>query len=325
MSRSEVVVVTGASSGVGRATAVRFARDGARIALLARGQEALAATAAEVERLGGTALPLPTDVADPEAVEAAAAAAEADLGEIDVWINNAMTTVFAFFEDIEPEEFRRAIEVTFLGTVWGTRAALRRMVPRDRGTIVHVGSALAYRGIPLQSAYCASKHAQKGFFESVRTELLHNGSNVHVTMVQLPGLNTPQFEHCRSKLPRRPMPVPPIYQPEVAADAIYFAAHARRRQVYAGGSTVYTILGNRFAPWLLDRYLARSVVDAQQTDEPAEPRPGNLFEPGPPAGAHGRFDAQAKPRSFELLLSEHRRAALTGIGLGVLAAFLARD
>jgi NAD(P)-dependent dehydrogenase (short-subunit alcohol dehydrogenase family) len=310
MTKTEVVVVTGATSGVGRAVVERFARDGAKIALLARGQDGLAAAATEVERLGGTSLPLPTDVADAVAVEAAAAATEDALGEIDIWINNAMTTVFAFFEDVEPEEFRRATEVTYLGAVWGTRAALRRMTPRDRGTIVLVGSALAYRGIPLQSAYCGSKHATKGFFESVRTELMHSGSNVHMTMVQLPAVNTPQFDHCRSKMPRNAMPVPPIFQPEVAADAVHWAAHHRRRQLYVGGSVVETISGNRLAPWLADRYLARNGVDAQQTREEMDgPRAGNLFEPtaGDP-GAHGRFDAESRRRSVQLALTKHRRA-----------------
>src|SRR2546421_8652892 len=235
MAQPETVVVTGASAGIGRAIVREFARRQANIALLARGGAGLEGARREVEQAGGRALALPTDVADYDAVQAAAARAEEDLGPVDVWVNDAMTTVFAFFDDIEPDEFRRALEVTYLGAVWGTKAALTRMLPRDRGTIVQVGSALAYRGIPLQSAYCGSKHAMKGFFESVRTELMHNGSNVHMTMVQLPGLNTPQFGHCRSKMPRKPMPVPPIYQPEVAADAIHWAAHQRRRQVYVGG------------------------------------------------------------------------------------------
>ena len=320
MSNPEVVAITGATSGVGRAVAERFAREGAKIALLARGREGLDATAKEVERLGGEALPLSTDVADADAVEAAAAATEEALGPIDVWINDAMTTVFAFFEDIEPDEFRRATEVTYLGAVWGTKAALKRMLERDRGMIVLVGSALAYRGIPLQSAYCGSKHATKGFFESVRTELMHKGSNVRITMVQLPGLNTPQFDHCRSKMPRKPMPVPPIYQPEVAADGVHWAAHQHRRQVYVGASTVYTILGNKFAPWLADRYLARTGVSGQQTEEPVDgPRPGNLFEAdtGDP-GAHGDFDDKAHPRSVQLWLTKHRRAL--GLGLGLVAA-----
>ncbi len=326
MSKPEVVVVTGATSGVGRAVVERFARDGARIALLARGRDGLDAAAKEIERLGGDPLPLPMDVADHDAVEAAAAATEEALGEIDIWINNAMTTVFSFFEDIDPDEFRRATEVTYLGAVWGTKAALKRMLPRDRGTIVQVGSALAYRGIPLQAAYCGSKHAMKGFFESVRTELMNKGSNVHMTMVQLPGLNTPQFDHCRSKMPRHPMPVPPIFQPEVAADAVHWAAHNRRRQVYVGGSTVYTILGNKIAPWFADRYLARTGVDGQQTDEPVGPRKGNLFEPasGDP-GAHGDFDDRAHPRSLQLWLAKHRpavgaAAALAAAGVAAASA-----
>jgi NAD(P)-dependent dehydrogenase (short-subunit alcohol dehydrogenase family) len=319
MSRPEIVVVTGATSGVGRAVAERFARDGAHIALLARGRKGLDATAKEIERLGGKALPLPTDVADADAVEAAAAATEEALGEIDIWINNAMTTVFAFFADVEPEEFERAVEVTFLGTVWGTKAALKRMTPRDRGTIVQVGSALAYRGIPLQSAYCASKHATKGFFESVRTELLHDRSNVHLTMVQLPALDTPQFDHCRTRMPKQPMPVPPIYEPEVAADGIHYAAHARRREVFVGGSTVVTIAGSKAAPGLADRYLARTGVKSQQTEPPIEPRDGNLFEPANDAGAHGRFGGQAKRRSYQLRLAEHRGAAL-GIAAAVLVS-----
>jgi NAD(P)-dependent dehydrogenase (short-subunit alcohol dehydrogenase family) len=327
MERPEVVVVTGATHGVGRAVVERFARDGAHVALLARGRRGLDETAHEVERLGGKALPLPTDVADYDAVEAAAAATEEALGEIDVWINDAMTTVFAFFEDIQPDEFRRATEVTYLGAVWGTKAALERMLPRDRGAIVQVGSALAYRGIPLQSAYCGSKHAMKGFFESVRTELLHKGSHVRMTMVQLPGLNTPQFDHCRSKMRRKPMPVPPIYQPEVAADAIHFAAHHDRRQMFVGGSTVYTIVGERLAPWLGDLYMAKTGVNGQLTDQEIDPpREGNLFEPvDEPYGAHGDFDDRAHPRSATLWLSKHRGAIAAiagGTALAGVAALL---
>jgi NAD(P)-dependent dehydrogenase (short-subunit alcohol dehydrogenase family) len=318
MSTPEIVVITGATSGVGRAVAERFAREGAHIALLARGRSGLDETAKEVERLGGKALPLPTDVADADAVEAAASATEEALGEIDVWVNNAMTTVFAFFTDVEPEEFRRATEVTYLGSVWGTRAALKRMLPRDRGTIVQVGSALAYRGIPLQSAYCGAKHATKGFFESVRTELLHNRSNVHLTMVQLPALNTPQFDHCRTRMPKQPMPVPPIYQPEIAADGVYFAAHAKRRQVYVGGTTVATIAVAKGAAGLADRYLARTGVQGQQTDPPIEPRDGNLFQPESDPGAHGRFDAQAHSRSYQMWLDEHR-GAVAGVAMAGLA------
>jgi NAD(P)-dependent dehydrogenase (short-subunit alcohol dehydrogenase family) len=324
MSGRETVVITGATSGVGRAVAQRFAREGARIALLARERSGLAATAKELERLGGVALPLPTDVADSDAVDAAAAATEEALGEIDIWVNNAMTTVFAYFEDVDPEEFRRATEVTYLGSVWGTRAALKLMLPRNRGTIIQVGSALAYRGIPLQSAYCGSKHATKGFFESIRTELLAKGSNVHLTMVQLPGLNTPQFDHCRTKMPKQPMPVPPIYQPEIAADAVYFAAHARRRQVYVGGSTVITILGNKIAPGIGDWYLARTGINGQQADKPVAPREGNLFKPVGGPGAHGQFDGKARATSYQLSLDKNRGMVTVLAGILTAAIFATR-
>ena len=326
MPKSEVVVVTGATKGVGRAVAERFARDGAHVALLARGRKGLDDTAQAVERLGGKALPLPTDVADFDAVDAAAAATEEALGEIDIWVNDAMTTVFAFLEDIEPDEFKRATEVTYLGFVWGTKAALKRMVPRDRGSIVLVGSALAYRGIPLQSPYCGAKHATKGFFESVRTELMHKGSNVRISMVQLPGVNTPQFDHCRSKLPKKPMPVPPIYQPEICADAVHWAAHNDRRQMWVGVSTAYTIIGERIAPWLGDWYMAKTGVNGQQTQEPVDPpRAGNLFEPvEEPYGAHGDFDDQAHSRSPLLWLSKHRSAVAAGAALFAGGLFAAR-
>jgi NAD(P)-dependent dehydrogenase (short-subunit alcohol dehydrogenase family) len=317
---NEVVVITGATKGVGRAIAERFAREGASIALLARGREGLDGTVKAVERLGGRALPLPTDVADYDAVDAAASAAEDTFGPIDIWINDAMTTVFAFFEDIEPDEFKRATEVTYLGAVWGTHAALKRMLPRDRGTIVQVGSAMAYRGIPLQSPYCGSKHAMKGFWESVRTELKHKGSSIHMPMVQLPGMNTPQFDHCRSKMPRKPMPVPPIYQPEVAAEAVYYAAHnRRRRQVFVGAPTVYTIVGERVAPWLGDWYMAKTGVGSQQTKQPIDPpREGNLFAPvEADPGAHGDFDGKAHARSPVFWLAKHRAV---GVAAGALAA-----
>ena len=322
----EVVVVTGAGKGIGRAIVRRFGRDKAAIGLIGRGREALSAAQREVEEAGGRALVLPGDVADPEFVEAAAGAVEDALGPIDIWVNNAMTTVFAYFRDITPEEFERATRVTYLGTVWGTRAALDRMRERDRGTIVQVGSAMAYRGIPLQSPYCGAKHAIKGMQESLRTELRHRGSRVHLTMVQLPGLNTPQFDHCRSKMPKHPMPVPPIYEPEVAADAVHWAAHHRRRELYVGVPAVYTILGNKVAPWLAERYLALTAVKSQQMqDEPPNPlnREGNLFQPDPgDPGAHGRFDGQAHAHSIQLFATKHRialaaaGALATAAGLG---------
>jgi short-subunit dehydrogenase len=281
------------------------------VALLARGEEALDGVRGEVEAAGGTALAIPTDVADAAAVEAAAERVEAELGPIDVWVNDAMTTVFSFFEEIEPDEYERVTHVTYLGQVNGTRAALAHMRLRDRGTIVQVGSALAYRSIPLQAPYCGAKHAIKGFFDSVRTELRHKGSKVHVTMVQLPGVNTPQFDHNRSKMPQHPMPVPPVYQPEVAADAVHWAAGHRRRQVYVGVPTVYTVLGSKFAPWLAERYLARTAVKGQQTEGPPTEanREGNLMQaPEEDPGAHGAFDEMAHKRSPQWFLSRHRNA-----------------
>jgi NAD(P)-dependent dehydrogenase (short-subunit alcohol dehydrogenase family) len=309
MAHNEVVVVTGASSGVGRAIVRRLAAPGVSIGLVARGRDGLDAARREVEAAGGQALTLPCDVADPAAVDAAAQAVEAALGPIDVWINDAMTTVFAFFDDIEPDEFRRATEVTYLGTVWGTRAALQRMLPRDAGTIVQVGSAMAYRGIPLQSPYCGAKHAIKGFQESLRCELRHRGSHVHLTMVQLPGLNTPQFEHARDKLPNVPMPVPPVYQPEVAADAVHWAAHHGRREVFVGVPSLYTTWGNKLAPSLVERYLARTAIDSQQTDRPKSPdRLDNLFDaPAGDPGARGPFDGMAHERSPQLSATKRLR------------------
>jgi NAD(P)-dependent dehydrogenase (short-subunit alcohol dehydrogenase family) len=300
-----VVVVTGASAGVGRAAAKAFGARGDRVGLLARGEEGLAGAAAEVREAGGEALAVPTDVTQPRAVERTAARFERELGPIDVWVNDAMATVFASFSEVSPEEFRRATEVTYLGCVWGTRAALARMVPRDRGVIVQVGSALAFRGIPLQAPYCGAKHAIEGFSESLRAELLHDRSRVRISMVHLPALNTPQFEIGRTKLPRHPQPVPPIYQPEVAAEAIVWISEHRRRQLYVGAPTLKTVLGNRIAPWLGDRYLARTAYEAQQADEPVDPhRPDNLFEPVPgDHGTHGRFGEGARARSVLARLS----------------------
>ncbi len=304
-----VVVVTGATSGVGRATARAFAEQGAKVGLLARGSDGLEGAARDVEEAGGIALAIATDVADPDAVEAAAEEIETELGPIDIWVNDAMTSVFAPVHEIRPEEFRRVTDVTYHGVVFGTMAALRRMRARDRGAIVQVGSALAYRGIPLQSAYCGSKHAIQGFTESLRTELLHDRSSVKVTMVQMPALNTPQFDVVLSRLTHRAQPVPPIYEPEVAARAIVHAArHPERRERWVGASTVLTILGNKAVPGLLDRYLGRTGYASQQTDEPEDPdRPDNLWKPVPgDRGARGRFGAASKPRSLQQGLATGR-------------------
>jgi NAD(P)-dependent dehydrogenase (short-subunit alcohol dehydrogenase family) len=306
--QGEVVVVTGAGAGIGRAIARRFGEDGWKVALLSRGQDGLEGARRDVEAAGGTALAIPTDVADPEAVEAAAERIERELGPIDVWVNDAMTTVFAFFEEIEPDEYRRATDVTYHGMVWGTRSALKRMLPRDRGKIVLVGSALAFQGIPLQAPYCGAKHAVKGFFDAVRAELKHKGSKVHISMVHLPGVNTPQFDHCRAKTPGHPQPVAPVYQPELAADAVHWAAHHRRRQVYVGISTVYTVLGSKLAPWIAERYLAKTAISGQQTEQPPDQqnKAGNLMEPQPgDRGARGRF-SKAHERSPQWWASKHR-------------------
>ncbi|HVD95373.1 MAG TPA: SDR family oxidoreductase [Candidatus Limnocylindria bacterium] len=328
---SEVVVITGASAGVGRATVRRFARHGARIGLLARGPDGLEGARKDVEKLGGKALVVPVDVADANQVEAAAARIEAELGEINIWINNAMTSVFSPIKQMTPEEFRRVTEVTYLGYVYGTLAALKRMLPRDRGVIVQVGSALAYRGIPLQAAYCAAKHAIQGFCDSLRCELLHDDSNVKVTMVQMPALNTPQFGWVKSRLPRKAQPVPPIFQPEVAAEAIYFAAHNPRREFCVGLSSGKAILADKIVPGLLDHYLARTGYDSQQHDGAEDPnRPDNLWQPIPgDHGAHGVFDARARDWSPQLWASERRAsvvlAALTLVIYGLLAIFKKRN
>ena len=331
MSPTQTVVVTGASAGIGRATAIAFAAEGARVALLARGEEGLEGVAREVEAAGGQALPLSVDVADARAVEEAAETVEARLGPIDVWVNVAFTSVFAPFHEITADEFRRVTEVSYLGFVHGTMSALKRMRPRDRGTIVQVGSALAYRGIPLQSAYCGAKHAIQGFNESLRCELLHEHSNVRVTMVQMPAVNTPQFGWVLSRLPRHAQPVPPIYQPEVAARGVVYAAHhPRRREYWVGASTAATLAANAIAPGLLDRYLGRTGYDSQQTDQPRDPdQPVNLWKPadgrdGKDFGTHGIFDGRSKDRSVQLWASHHHGllgaagAAVLTAGLGVL-------
>jgi NAD(P)-dependent dehydrogenase (short-subunit alcohol dehydrogenase family) len=319
-----VVVVTGASGGIGRATALAFAARGAKVALLARGEAGLDGAVRDVEQAGGTALPIPTDVADPDQVEAAAAQAEQALGSIDVWVNVAFTSVFAPFSKIGPAEYKRVTEVSYLGYVYGTMAALTRMLPRDAGTIVQVGSALAYRGIPLQSAYCGAKHAVQGFNESLRCELLHDKSNVRVTMVQMPAVNTPQFSWVLSRLPRRAQPVPPIYQPEVGAAALVRVAEHPRRNTWVGLPTAYTVLGNRVVAPLLDRYLARTGYDGQQSPQDTRPEIGeNLYAPVPgDQGAHGDFDYKAHERSPETWLSLHRRSVLGTLAAGAVAVTL---
>jgi NADP-dependent 3-hydroxy acid dehydrogenase YdfG len=319
------VVVTGASAGVGRATAVAFGARGDSVALIARGEEGLQAAAREVRAAGGTALVLPCDVGDADAVEAAAARAEDELGPIDVWVNCAMAAVLAFVHETDPADVRRVTETTYLGCVHGTLAALRRMRPRDRGVIVQVGSTLAYRAIPLQATYCAAKFAIRGFTDSLRTELLHEGSGVRVTMVQLPGLNTTQFTWVRTTLRRQPRPVAPVYQPEVAADAIVHAAEHPRRELWVGASTPILIGGNKLAPWLGDRYLARTNVEAQQTADPIDPaRADYLYRPLGDRGSHGPFDGEARASSVQLALAKRRRAlslagAATAAGVGLLA------
>lgn len=320
-----VVVVTGASAGVGRATVREFAQQGAHIGLLARGRDGMEGARRDVEKAGGEALVLPTDVADAAQVEGAAAAVEEAFGPIDVWVNNAMTSVFSPVKEMQPDEFRRVTEVTYLGYVYGTLAALRRMLPRDRGVIIQVGSALAYRGIPLQAAYCAAKHAIQGFHDSLRAELIHDGSNVRVVMIQMPALNTPQFRWVKSRLAREGQPVPPIFQPEVAARAIVWAAthDDPRREIIVGMSAVKAIVGDKIAPALLDHYLAATAYEAQQTDEPADhDRPHNLWEPVPgDHGARGVFDDRSRAWSPQLWATTHRGLiTLAGVGLASLAS-----
>ena len=321
------MVVTGASGGVGRATARAFAKRGDGVALLARGAAGLEGARRDVEERGGRALAIALDVADAVAVEDAAERVEAELGPIDVWVNNAMATVFAPVAAITPEEFRRATEVTYLGGVWGTMAALRRMRPRDRGSIVQVGSALAYRAIPLQAPYCGAKHALRGFTDALRTELLHDGSAIRLSMVHLPALNTPQFSWGRTRLPHRPQPVPPIFQPELAARAVVWASEHDRREVWVAWPTIKAIVGNHLAPGVADRYLARTGYEGQQTDEPSGPRDGNLFEPldgERDYGARGAFDERARESTPWLWASLHRGWLAAGVGAGAAAAWLAR-
>ena len=320
-------MITGASAGVGRATAHAFARRGARIGLLARGLEGLEEARSEVEALGGTALVLGADVTEAAQIGAAADALEKAFGPIDVWINNAMATVVSPIKEFELEEFKRVTEVTYLGAVYGTMAALARMLPRNKGVIVQVGSALAYRAIPLQSAYCGAKHGLRGFTDSLRSELLHDGSQVRVSMVHLPAINTPQFNWCKTRLPRRPQPVPPVFQPEVAAAAILWAAEHRPRELLVGLPTVKAVWANKLAPDLLDRYLASTGYEGQQTEEPVDPdRPSNLWSPVPGlAATHGRFDREARTHSWQLWAVTHGAvvALAAAVLFGVAAAFVA--
>jgi NAD(P)-dependent dehydrogenase (short-subunit alcohol dehydrogenase family) len=314
----ETVVITGGTAGIGRATAREFARHGCNVAILARGKEGLEATKRDIEDLGGRALAISTDVADWQAVEAAADRIESELGPIDIWVNNAFAGIFSRFMDVTPEEYERVTRVTYLGQVNGTRAALKRMLPRNRGKIVLVGSALAYRGIPLQSAYCGAKHALQGFIDSLRCELLHDKTNVTITMVQMPGVNTPQFDWIRAKLPGQPRPVGKVYQPEVAARAIYAAAHDTRKEMLVGLPTVEAVWGNKVASSLLDEYLARTGFDSQQRPERVSPsRKDNLFEPvAGDHGAHGSFDSEAVDSSTELWITEHKKQ----LGIAALGA-----
>ena len=315
--KRETVVITGASAGLGRAVAREFGRHGAKVGLLARGVDGLEAARQEIEAMGGMAIAVPTDVSDADAVEKAAALVEERLGPIDIWVNNAMTSVFSPVKKMRPEEYKRVAEVTYLGVVYGTLAALKRMLPRNRGAIVQVGSALVYRSIPLQSAYCAAKHAVAGFTDSLRSELIHDKSRIRLTTVQMPALNTTQFGWVKSRLQCKAKPVPPIFQPEVGARAIYWAAHHHRREVYVGWPTVEAIVGNKLAPGFLDRYLGRNGFASQQTNEPEDPdRPDNLWKPLPgDHGAHGNFDSLARHRSLQLKANLNRRWIGIGIAL----------
>ena len=322
--KPEVVVVTGASAGVGRATVRAFAKRGAYIGLLARGEEGLEATRAEVERYGGKALVLPTDVSDAEAVAQAAQAVEDAFGPIDIWVNDAFASIFAPLKEIDPKDYQRATEVTYLGSVYGTMAALKHMLPRDRGHIIQVGSALAVRSVPLQSAYCGAKSGIMGYLDSLRSELIHDKSNVKITVVQMPALNTPQFGWVKSKLPHKAQPVPPIYQPEVAAEGIIYAADHPQREVWVGSATYAAIMGQKFIPGLLDYYMGWTGYSSQQTDAPADhDRPNNLYSPvAGDHGARGAFSSRAHEKSVALWYTTHRPQVLLGLGALALAAFL---
>jgi NAD(P)-dependent dehydrogenase (short-subunit alcohol dehydrogenase family) len=312
---SKIAVVTGGTAGVGRATVRELAARGYDVAILARGRAGLEATASEVREQGRRALAIGCDVADHDAVESAAGRVEDELGAIDVWVNVAFVGALAFFWDTTPEEYRRMTDVTYMGQVNGTRSALTRMRPRDRGVIINVGSAMAYRSIPLQSAYCGAKHAVKGFTESVRTELAHEGSQVRICMVQLPGLNTPQFDWNLNKMPKHPMPVAPVFQPELPARAIAFLAEHPRRNMWVGISTAYTIIGERLAPWLADLYLARTGVSGQQSDHELPRHGSNVEVPrdeDTDRGAHGPFDDKAHSSDPVLWMSMHRWALAGG-------------
>jgi NAD(P)-dependent dehydrogenase (short-subunit alcohol dehydrogenase family) len=331
--QTQTVVITGASAGIGRAAARLFGARGARVGLIARGQAGLDGAARDVQEAGGSALAISADVSDYDQVTAAARQVEQELGSIDVWVNVAFTSIFAPFEQITAAEFRRVTEVSYLGFVHGTMAALALMRPRGRGTIVQVGSALGERSIPLQSAYCGAKHAINGFTSSLRCELRHEKSGVHVTVVQMPAVNTPQFSWVRSRLPRHPQPVPPIYQPEVAARGVLYAAdNPQRKEYWVGASTTATLLANRLVPAVLDRYLARTGYGSQQTSQAVEPgRPDDLFQPvdgtdGTDHGARGIFDERSHDRSPQLWLAQHARAS-SGVVAGavVAGAFLARQ
>jgi NAD(P)-dependent dehydrogenase (short-subunit alcohol dehydrogenase family) len=326
--RNKVVVITGGSAGVGRATARAFAENRAKVAVLARGAERLDDTVRELRALGAEAMSVQADVAVADQVESAARQVEETLGPIDIWVNNAMATVYGPFKQIRPEEFRRVTEVTYLGMVYGTMAALKRMLPRGSGVIVQVGSSLAYRSIPLQSAYCGAKHGIRGFTDSIRSELIHDKSRVHITMVQLPALNTPQFDWGKSYLPQRVQPLPPIYQPELAADAILFAASHRRREIYVGMQTVKVMWGNKLIAGWIDRILARRGYEGQQTSEPEDPsRPDNLWEPVEGySDSHGRFGSSAQPTSLQWWAAKHigwYRGMTAVLLLGAVAAGVA--